>query len=171
MPFWQTERVLVTSLGARWRELFQSFSEIPFASASIGQVHEGVTLDGRPVAVKIQFPGVAQSLKSDLSNLRMLLSATALLPKGLYLDNTIKVMERELADECDYSREAQAAKRFAHLLRNDDAFDVPAVVDELCGHQVLTTQRMQGTTLSKANELPQTSRDLVCRLGYCFATC
>lgn len=161
MPDWQMDKVLRDELGADWQaNLFTQFDRTPIASASIGQVHRAVLKDGRQVAVKIQFPGVASSIESDLSNLSLLLRTSALLPKGLYLQNTIAVMRRELEDECDYIREAAAGKKFAHLLAGDPFFIVPHVVDEATTGKVLTTEWMDGKPLSRVKNLSQETRDL-----------
>lgn len=168
MPAWQSEQVLVRSLGPDWRLPLSRFDVTPIAAASIGQVHSAQLSDGNlEVAVKIQFPGVAQSISSDLGNLKMLLSASAVLPKGLYLDNTIKIMKRELLDECDYAREAESCKRFQTLLADDPVFKVPRVIDNLTSAHVLTTERMFGTSLSRSKHLSQPERDLVDSHGSC----
>ena len=113
MPASQRDAVIAADLGPNWREeLFQDFEERPMAAASIGQVHGAVLKNGKRVAVKVQYPGVADSISSDLNNLSLLLTASRLLPKGLYLDKTIANARTELAWECDYIREADAAKRF-----------------------------------------------------------
>src|SRR6266404_1522234 len=117
-----------SELGPTWRSHFSSFNAIPIASASIGQVHAGVlAANGMPVAVKVQFPGVKESIDSDLDNLSLLLVASALLPKGLFLDSTIKATKVELANECNYLREAACAKRFRKELEGDDRFEVMKV--------------------------------------------
>jgi aarF domain-containing kinase len=86
------QRVLSKAFGPNRASLFSSFEANPFAAASIGQVHAArLAKDGTEVAVKIQFPGVNESIESDLNNLRLLLTASALLPRGLYLENTLKV--------------------------------------------------------------------------------
>jgi aarF domain-containing kinase len=86
------QRVLAKSLGSDYAKHFSSFEKTPFAAASIGQVHAArLALDDSEVAVKIQFPGVKEAIESDLNNLRLLLTASALLPRGLYLENTLKV--------------------------------------------------------------------------------
>ncbi|AFR95375.2 Atypical/ABC1/ABC1-A protein kinase [Cryptococcus neoformans var. grubii H99] len=162
MPDWQMDKVLRDELGADWQaNLFTQFDRTPIASASIGQVHRAILKDGRQVAVKIQFPGVASSIESDLSNLSLLLRTSALLPKGLYLQNTIAVMRRELEDECDYIREAAAGKKFAHLLAGDTFFVVPQVIDEATTGKVLTTEWMDGKPLSRVKNLSQETRDLI----------
>ncbi|KAE8542342.1 hypothetical protein D1P53_001116 [Cryptococcus gattii VGV] len=151
MPDWQMDKVLREELGTDWEtSLFAHFERTPIASASIGQVHRATLKStGQQVAVKIQFPGVASSIESDLSNLSLLLRTSALLPKGLYLQNTIAVMRRELEDECDYIREAAAGKKFAQLLAGDPFFVVPQVVDEATTGKVLTTEWMDGKPLSR----------------------
>ncbi|WVQ96220.1 hypothetical protein IAU59_003324 [Kwoniella sp. CBS 9459] len=162
MPDWQMERVMREEFGPDWQSLFSSFDRTPIASASIGQVHRAVLAsDSTPVAVKIQFPGVASSIESDLSNLSLLLRSSALLPKGLYLQNTIAVMRRELQDECDYVKEAAAGRRFSEYLASDGYFQVPKVVDEATTGKVLTTQWMDGKPLSRVKNLSQEARDRI----------
>lgn len=163
MPTSQRDSVLVANLGPDWRTLFSTFSELPMAAASIGQVHAAtIASTGLPVAVKIQYPGVASSISSDLSNLAVLLTASRLLPKGLYLDKTIANARTELGWECDYIREGECAKRFAELLKEDTVFRVPRIIDEACGPQVLTMERMWGVGVTKVLEtLTQEERDWI----------
>ena len=163
MPASQRNRVLEMNLGSDWRELFSSFEELPMAAASIGQVHGAVMKStGQRVAVKVQYPGVANSIDSDLNNLSVLLTASRLLPKGLYLDKTIANARTELAWECDYVREAEAAKRFHTLLQDEkDTFVVPAIIDVACGPQVLTMERMEGVAVTKVQNYSQDDRDWV----------
>lgn len=133
------------------------------AAASIGQVHAAtLASSGLPVAVKIQYPGVATSISSDLNNLAVLLTASRLLPRGLYLDKAIANARIELGWECDYVREAECAKRFAELLKDDHVFRVPRIVDEACGPQVLTMERMWGVGATKLmGKLTQKDRDFI----------
>ena len=158
----RNQSVMSRELGSEWKSLFSSFDRVPIASASIGQVHRGIfAATNAPVAVKIQFPGIAYSIDSDLSNLSILLRSSALLPKGLYLQNTIAVMRRELEDECDYIREADAGRRFSKFLAGDEFFDVPKVVEEATTGKVLTTEWMDGKPLSRIKNLSQETRDKV----------
>lgn len=171
MPQWQMEKVMRQDLGTDWRSSFESFSDVPFASASIGQVHAAILsashpspLAGKKVAVKVQFPGVRESIGSDLSNLRWLVTASALLPRGLFLDNTIRVMRRELDDECNYEREREMCKRFGEILnREESGFAVPRVVDDLCSSRVLTCEMMFGRPLTQAGRYSQEKRDRIAR--------
>ncbi|KAG8846379.1 hypothetical protein FRB91_000868 [Serendipita sp. 411] len=160
MPNWQMERVMVAELGPEWRGHFSEFNPIPIAAASIGQVHAAkLASNGMPVAVKIQFPAVAESITSDLNNISLLLTASALLPKGLFLDSTLKATRAELEDECNYKREAECARRFRRELEGDERFEVMRIVDELSTEKVLTMERMMGVPIVLAEKWPQELRD------------
>lgn len=163
MPTYQRDQVLVSNLGESWRELFSEFEEKPIAAASIGQVHKAVLkASGKKVAVKIQFPGVADSINSDLDNLSILLTATKLLPKGLYLDKTIDNARTELGWECDYVREAECLARYRSLMKDEtDVFLVPAVHAEASGKQVLTMDFMGGTAVTRVKSFTQNQRDWI----------
>lgn len=163
MPAWQRDRVLSSNLGPEWRDLFETFEEKPMAAASIGQVHRAtLKSNGAQVAVKIQFPGVADSINSDLDNLGILLAATKLLPKGLYLNKTIDNARLELGWECDYEREAQCAQRYHELLSEErDVFAVPTIYPEACGKQVLTMEYMEGTGVTRVKSFTQEQRDWI----------
>lgn len=171
--------MLVQNLGPDWKSHFTSFDLIPFAAASIGQVHSAVLspsspfasayTPSMPLAIKIQFPGVRASISSDLTNLKWLLIASSVLPRGLYLENTIKVMTEELDEECDYLREAECGIKMKSLLaRNghDARFKVPTVVKELCGPMVLTTEMMEGEPLTNAINYDQELRNQVWHITY-----
>lgn len=153
MPRGQLERVMSKEFGKQWRtNMFASFVDYPIAAASIGQVHTGVLLqDYNQAAIKIQYPGVANSIDSDLNNLLLLLTASRWLPEGLFLDKTIANARMELKWECDYLREAQAMENFRELLKNDDAFAVPKVYHNLSTERVLTMEMMQGTMIMKGD--------------------
>jgi aarF domain-containing kinase len=163
MPASQRNKVLERNLGPAWRELFDSFEDVPIAAASIGQVHKAVLRSTKePVAVKVQYPGVANSIDSDLNNLSILLTASRLLPKGLYLDKTIANARTELGWECDYIREAECQTRFRELLADDrDAFLVPKVIPEASGREVLTAELMHGIGVAKLPTLSQDQRDWI----------
>ncbi|KAK9961908.1 hypothetical protein ABG768_007306 [Culter alburnus] len=162
MPAWQMHKVLEEDLGAGWKEKLSSFEEKPFAAASIGQVHHGVLLNGREIAMKIQYPGVAESIHSDINNLMSVLKMSVMLPDGLFADSSLEVLQRELAWECDYKREAECAKRFRNLLEGDPVFVVPEVFDELSGRRVLTMELVNGVPLDRCVDLSQETRNEIC---------
>ena len=163
MPASQRDSVLASNLGSDWRDLFSDFKDMPMAAASIGQVHGAVLKSiGKPVAIKVQYPGVADSIDSDLNNLSVLLTASRILPKGLYLDKTIANARTELAWECDYIREAECGKRFQALLHDEqDIFTVPSIFDEASGPQVLTMEMMEGIGVTKSQDFTQEQKDWI----------
>lgn len=152
MPYGQLNKVMVEDIGENWRaNNFTSFDDLPIAAASIGQVHNAVTKDLSKVVVKVQYPGVANSIDSDLNNILMFLTASSLLPAGLFLDKTIANARVELKWECDYIREAQNLIRFEDMVKDYPEFKVPKVYHNLCGEHVLTMEKMEGTEVVKGN--------------------
>ncbi|XP_075043131.1 atypical kinase COQ8B, mitochondrial [Mixophyes fleayi] len=161
MPSWQMTKVLAEELGSNWREKLAYFEEKPFAAASIGQVHHARLLDGREVAMKIQYPGIAQSIKSDVENLLSILKLSVVIPDGLFPDNSVQVLQKELAWECDYLREAECSKKFWQLLSDDPFFRVPCVIDDLTTKRVLTMELVSGVPLDQCVELDQNTRNQI----------
>jgi len=170
MPQYQLMQQLEDQWDEGWRERIE-LEDRPFAAASIGQVHRGTiaspsTFDTTKVAVKVQYPGVADSIESDLSNLSMLVKATGLAPPGLFLENVIRVGRDELKLECDYRREAENQRRFQTLISSDpslvaDRFVVPQVIDELSTSRILVTELVHGGTIDKVVDLDQSERNRI----------
>ncbi|KAF8828667.1 hypothetical protein HHX47_DHR3000122 [Lentinula edodes] len=176
MPDWQMEQVLSSALGPSWStEYFEHFNRIPFAAASIGQVHEGVlkakwspTGKAEKVAVKVQFPNIRDSISADLSYITWLLRVTLggkILPKGLFLDRTMEVMKQELTDECNYVREAHFLQQFrsAEFLGSDSRFHVPWV-SSVSSEQVLVMEFVEGGVSLGSDlvtALPQKEKDKI----------
>lgn len=144
MPRRQLEQQLISELGTDWRGRFVDFDDRPFAAASIGQVHQATVLqqdDGiKEAVVKVQCPGVARSIESNLRNLSMLGTWTGLAPKGLFVEN---IIQDELKVEWDYRRELKNQKRIKKLVEADpilseNRFVVPDVMEDLTTDQVVT---------------------------------
>lgn len=161
MPKKQLSQVLDAELGPEWKSKLTSFDYEPLAAASIGQVHKAVTKDGLEVAMKIQYPGVADSIESDIENVKLLLDYTNLIPEGLYLDKAMKVAKEELSRECDYELEATNQKRFCDLLSKSKGFYVPMVIDDISSKRVLTTELVSGIPIDKVALLNQGTRNYV----------
>ncbi|KAM4542711.1 atypical kinase COQ8A, mitochondrial isoform 2-T2 [Odontesthes bonariensis] len=162
MPTKQMMKVISSDLGPNWRDKLEYFEEKPFAAASIGQVHLGRLKDGREVAMKIQYPGIAKSIDSDVNNIMTALNLSNALPEGLFPEHLIEVMSHELALECDYIREANCAKKFQELLKDHPFFSVPEVIEELSNQRVLTMTLVPGFPLDRATNLPQELRNEIC---------
>ncbi len=159
---------MIAEWGSNWRDKFEFFDERPFAAASIGQVHLAQLKGSNDrQAVKIQYPGVAKSITSDIDNLMTVLNVANILPKGMYVENVIKVVKRELMDECDYKREAECYEKFTQLIGDDPVFQVPKVYPEQTTKNILVTELVEGEPFDKCEELPQEQRNFVC-LFYFF---
>jgi aarF domain-containing kinase len=154
MPSYQLNQQLEREWGMDWASKLSNMEETPFAAASIGQVHRATTLDQRSVVVKVQYPGVANSIESDLRNLSMLVKLSGLAPKGLFIDEVIRVGREELKEECNYLQEAKNQLKFKELVENDEVlqqnkFRVPGVAEELSTAQILVTDYAPGGTIDK----------------------
>lgn len=147
MPDYQVEKVMTGEFGKDWRSKFASFEEKPFAAASIGQVHKGTLHDGSVVAIKIQYPGVARSIESDIDNLVSMLKVWNVFPPGMFIDNIVKVAKRELAWEVDYNREAEFTTNFAEMIKNYPQFKVPKVINDVTTARVITTEFVPGVPM------------------------
>jgi len=167
LPFSDIEPVLVQELGPRWPTLFSSFDPVAAAAASIGQVHRATWADGRPVAVKVQYPGVREALESDVRAVSVLSRATALVARGLALPPLVAELRERLLEELDYLHEAAAQRRFALAYDADPRFVVPAVVQAT--PRVLVQQWLAGTPLARVAELgSQAERDRAAELYQLF---
>ncbi|XP_076173990.1 ubiquinone biosynthesis protein COQ8, mitochondrial [Ptiloglossa arizonensis] len=164
MPKWQVEKVLVNELGRDWRNKLITFEDKPFAAASIGQVHHGVLLNGQDVAIKIQYPGVAMGIQSDVENLVGIMKVWDIFPKGMFIDNLVEVAKRELAWEVDYIREAECTRKYKKLVEPYSEYYVPAVIDELSTSQVFTTEMVEGIPVDKCTSMDVETREHICKL-------
>ncbi|MDP5070832.1 MAG: AarF/UbiB family protein, partial [Congregibacter sp.] len=112
MPDAQLERALTAAYGADWESEFQLFDRYPIAAASIGQVHRAVDHQGRELALKIQYPGVGESIASDVDNIATVLRISGLLPPGANIQPLLDDAKRQLEDEANYLKEADFLQRF-----------------------------------------------------------
>ncbi|KAK3914835.1 Atypical kinase COQ8B, mitochondrial [Frankliniella fusca] len=163
MPVWQVEQVIAKELGQDWRDKLKMFEPQPFAAASIGQVHQAQLPDGRLVAMKIQYPGVAESIDSDINNLVSILKVWNIFPEGLFIDNLVEVAKRELGWEVDYERERECTKKFRELLAPYPQFYIPEVIDELCTKQIFTSELIEGIPVDQCVNLDMSVREEICR--------
>ncbi|GAA5024530.1 AarF/UbiB family protein [Actinopolymorpha pittospori] len=146
MPAKTVHRVLAEELGANWRRRLRHFDDKPAAAASIGQVHRAQWTDGRDVAVKIQYPGAAEALRSDLNQIgRLSRLFTAWMP-GLEIKPLVAELKERIGEELDYSLEAEAQEGFAKAFDGDPEIAVPHV--RLHTSRVLVTDWLDGTPLS-----------------------
>ncbi|MDX3062716.1 AarF/ABC1/UbiB kinase family protein [Streptomyces clavifer] len=147
MPARTVHEVLAARVGDDWRELFLEFEDRPSAAASIGQVHRAVWHDGRPVAVKVQYPGAGQALLSDLTQLSRFARLLGPLVPGMDIKPLITEMRDRVSEELDYALEAQSQQEHAAEFVDDPDVVVPGVVHQ--SEQVLVTEWIDGIPLSE----------------------
>ena len=163
MPDEQLLRVLKAEWGDGWQSKLAAFDAKPIAAASIGQVHRARSRDGRALAIKIQYPGIAQSIDSDVDNAALLLRSTGLVPRHIDLAPLLAEAKNQLHDEADYRREADYLGRYAALLRGEDRFALPETLPELCSGQILAMTFQPGVPIEQVVRQPQAQRDSIAR--------
>jgi len=159
MPPKQLQTVLNAEWGEGWHRRFARFDVRPFAAASIGQVHRAVTRDGRDLAIKVQYPGVAESIDADVDNVASLLRISNLLPSTLDIAPLLTEAKRQLHEEADYVREAEQMLRYRQLLSGEEAFLIPAPYPELSGKRILAMDFVPGQSIETLQSESQAVRD------------
>ncbi|KYQ94450.1 ABC1 family protein kinase [Tieghemostelium lacteum] len=178
MPRDQLMATMEEELGEKWRENFEVFEEEPVAAASIGQVHRAVLKDGMVVAVKVQYPGVADSISSDIRNLIGLLKMVV--PETAFIDKSLESARKELLLETNYLNESENQRMFKKFLESSDVHPslsknmyVPEVIERLTTRRILTTEFVQGVAIDKINDQThsQSSRDWISKniINLCLA--
>jgi predicted unusual protein kinase regulating ubiquinone biosynthesis (AarF/ABC1/UbiB family) len=153
-------RLLEDELGAPVAELFETFEEKPFASASIGQVHHATLRDGRRVAVKIQHPGIASAVESDLENAGLMQGLVSTLgPKGINAKAAYDEVATRFREELDYELEAERQALFAKLHAGDPKISIPGVISDRSSRRVLTTELAEGLSFEHAVQATSKERE------------
>jgi predicted unusual protein kinase regulating ubiquinone biosynthesis (AarF/ABC1/UbiB family) len=147
MPPDQLHRVLGRAYGSGWQRRFAEFNETPMAAASIGQVHRARTRDGRDLALKVQYPGVAKSIASDVDNVATLLRLAQLLPLGLDVDAIAREAKRQLTQESDYLAESHFLEQYARLVADEPQVVVPRVHWDYTTTRVMAMDYIEGIPL------------------------
>jgi predicted unusual protein kinase regulating ubiquinone biosynthesis (AarF/ABC1/UbiB family) len=161
MPPAQLQKAMTEAYGPDWETLFYGFETKPLAAASIGQVHKTTSPDGREIVLKVQYPGVAASIDSDVDNIASLLRLSGLLPPEMDIQPLLEDAKRQLNDEADYLKEAGFLQAFGDLLREDKRFVLPEVLPELTHRNVLAMTYVSGSPIDTIIDLPQAERDQV----------
>jgi predicted unusual protein kinase regulating ubiquinone biosynthesis (AarF/ABC1/UbiB family) len=164
MPRAQLDRVLKAQWGEGWQSRFAEFEYHPIAAASIGQVHRARTHDGDMLAIKVQYPGVRESIDSDVNNVASLLRMTGLLPAKLDIKPFLEEGRRQLHDEADYAREAEHLVRFGTLLSGDKNFEVPSFYPAFSTDRILAMSYIESEPIDTVMTAPQKTRDRMATL-------
>ncbi|NOD99610.1 AarF/ABC1/UbiB kinase family protein [Ruegeria sp. HKCCD6228] len=161
MPPKQLREVLNRTWGTDWRKSFKTFNVRPIAAASIGQVHRATLKDGRDVAIKVQYPGIARSIDSDIANVAALVRMSGLLPKSFDLGPYIQEARSQLREETDYEREGRHMRHFADLLQGDEAFEIPEFFPDWSTPEVLTMSFLEGRPIETVSDATREERNRV----------
>lgn len=159
MPPAQLNAVLKTEWGDDWRGRFHQFEATPIAAASIGQVHRAVLPGGQVLAIKIQYPGVRESIASDVDNVATLLRLSNLIPPSLDLTPLLAEAKRQLAEEADYLREGAQMRAYRERLDGDVRYVVPRLHEALTTNGVLAMDFVEGREIETLESAPQAVRD------------
>jgi predicted unusual protein kinase regulating ubiquinone biosynthesis (AarF/ABC1/UbiB family) len=161
MPPAQLKKVLNTQWPDQWLRAFTSFDVRPIAAASTGQVHRAKLKDGRDLAIKVQYPGVAQSIDSDVANVGALMRMSGLLPKGFELAPYLEEGRKQLHEETDYTREATQLAQFGALLEGDMRFVVPQLHSDWSTPDILAMSYVEGIPIEQLVDASQEERDRI----------
>jgi predicted unusual protein kinase regulating ubiquinone biosynthesis (AarF/ABC1/UbiB family) len=168
MPWSQVRKVLDEEWEEPCEELFEQIEHEAAAAASIGQVHRAVLPDGRRVAVKIQYPGVAEAIAADMQNAGLILRMAKALAPGLDAKAAAAELKERVMEELDYELEAQNQRSFARGYRGHPFIHVPDVVTRLSTQRVLVSEWVDGAGFEEVKQLPQEERDRFGEIVYRF---
>ena len=168
VPFARLEKLMRQELGAPLDKVFSDFDERAFAAASIGQVHRARTLDGHDVVVKVQYPGVAEAVETDLRNAMMLLPLVKRLAPGLDAKALANEMRERIGEELDYELEAQNHRRIERMMRRHPFMRVPRVYPDLSTRRVLVSEYVEGERFEAVRRLDEPQRDRYAEIVFRF---
>ena len=162
VAFKDMRKVVEAEYGERLSQTFAHFDETPIAAASIGQVYRATLHDGRDVAVKVQYPGVAAAVRADMQNLGIILRLLRSVAPGLDVRAVGDEIRERIDEELDYELEAGNQRALARVYSGHPFFVIPGVVSDLSRQKVIVTEYVEGIGFEAMKELPQAERD---RLG------
>ncbi|HWF33754.1 MAG TPA: AarF/UbiB family protein, partial [Solirubrobacteraceae bacterium] len=159
VPFADLEKLMRKEFGGPLGRVFSEFDERAFAAASIGQVHRATTVEGDDVVVKIQYPGVAEAVETDLRNAMLLLPLLRRLAPGLDARALLAELRERIAEELDYELEAQNQRRIERLMRGHPFLRVPRVDMALSTRRVLVSDYVAGEGFESVRRVDEAQRD------------
>lgn len=161
-------KVLAAEWGTEPEHVLASIGQEPAAAASIGQVYRGRSTDGRDVAIKVQYPGIADAVESDMRNLRMLSPVLRRLMPGLEVKDVLAELAERITEECDYELEASNHRRLARYWRRHPFIRVPDVDTSLSRRRVIVTEWVDGASFEQVAERDEATRDRFAEIVYRF---
>jgi predicted unusual protein kinase regulating ubiquinone biosynthesis (AarF/ABC1/UbiB family) len=160
--------VVTEELGLPPERAFARWDPAPIAAASIGQVHRAITHDGRAVAVKVQYPGIAESMAADLDNVALLRRMLRVTAPSQDVDALVTELRDRVLEELDYHREAENQRLFAAYYDGHPTIHVPAILGELSARRVVTSELAGGARFAELASWPQEERNLAAETIYRF---
>jgi predicted unusual protein kinase regulating ubiquinone biosynthesis (AarF/ABC1/UbiB family) len=161
-------RVVTEELGRPPERSFAAWDPEPIAAASIGQVHRAITHDGRAVAVKVQYPGIAETIEADLGNVALLRPMLKITAPSQDVDALLAELRERVTEELDYRREARNQQMFADYYAGHPTIHVPIVIEELSTRRLITSGLCDGARFAELAGWPQAERDLAAETIYRF---
>jgi predicted unusual protein kinase regulating ubiquinone biosynthesis (AarF/ABC1/UbiB family) len=161
-------QVVAEELGQPPERAFQRWDPEPIAAASIGQVHRAITHDGRAVAVKVQYPGIAEMIAADLQNVALLRRMLRITAPSQDVDALITELRDRVLEELDYRREAANQRRWAELYQGHPTIHIPGIVDELSTRRVVTSELADGARFAELAGWSPEERNLAAETIYRF---
>ncbi len=158
-PF--VKRRMKAELGAEWETKFTSFEREAAAAASLGQVHRAVTLDGRNVACKLQYPDMASAIEADLNQLKLIFSIFERYDPSIKTGHIHAELSARLREELDYALEAKHCRLYEDILKDEDHVHVPGVVDDLSTGRLLTATWLEGEKVLTYKDAPIEQRNRI----------
>ena len=168
VSFKQMRRVVEEDLEEPIEELFESFEQEPIAAASIGQVYRATLHDGREVAVKVQYPGVAAAVRADMQNMDMIMRLLKRMTPGMDAKAIAAEIKERIGEELDYELEAQNQRSLARIYRNHPFIVVPDVITSLSRERVLVTEFVEGVGFEEMKGYSQAQRDRIGEIVFRF---
>jgi predicted unusual protein kinase regulating ubiquinone biosynthesis (AarF/ABC1/UbiB family) len=160
--------VITAELGGPPEQVFREWDPRPIAAASIGQVHRAITAGGRAVAVKVQYPGIAETIAADLGNVALIRSVLKMAAPSQDVTALIEELRTRIGEELDYRQEADNQRRFAAYFDGHPTARVPQIVDELSTGRVLTSELAGGVRYGEMLSWSQAEKDLAAETIYRF---
>jgi predicted unusual protein kinase regulating ubiquinone biosynthesis (AarF/ABC1/UbiB family) len=168
VSFKDMRRVIEDELGERLSDVFEDFVEEPIAAASIGQVYRATLTDGRKVAVKVQYPGVAAAVRSDMQNLGLILRLAKRIAPGLDPKTIGEEIRNRIEEELDYELEAQNQRTLARIFRGHPFIKIPEVITALSRERVMVSEFVEGIGFEELKGYPQEDRDRIGEIMFRF---
>jgi predicted unusual protein kinase regulating ubiquinone biosynthesis (AarF/ABC1/UbiB family) len=168
VPFRDMKRVIEAEYGEPIRKVFADFDPEPIAAASIGQVYRARLHDGREVAVKVQYPGVAAAVRADMQNLGMIMRLMKRVAPGLDVRAIAREISERIGEELDYELEASNQRSMARIFRGHPFIVIPDVVSSLSHERVMVSEFLEGRGFEEIKELPQVERNRVGEIVFRF---